>query len=61
MSEEVGSKLFDPFLTIKPPGKNTKLGLAIAYQIVVEKHYDKIKCHSAPGQGAEFVIKIPVK
>jgi signal transduction histidine kinase len=48
-------------MTTKPVGKGTGLGLAIAYQIVVEKHSGKFECHSAPGHGAEFLIKIPVK
>jgi len=36
------------------------MGLAISYQIVVEKHGGELTCISAPGQGAEFVIRIPV-
>ncbi|MDX2215025.1 MAG: ATP-binding protein [Oculatellaceae cyanobacterium bins.114] len=61
MSEQVRSKLFDPFFTTKPVGQGTGLGLSISYQIIVEKHGGKLYCHSAPGQGAEFVIEIPVK
>jgi hypothetical protein len=29
------------------------------YQIVVEKHHGEIKCLSKPGEGTEFLIKIP--
>jgi signal transduction histidine kinase len=61
MNEEVYSKLFDPFFTTKPVGQGTGLGLSISYQIVVEKHGGKMQCNSAPGQGAEFVIQIPVQ
>lgn len=61
MDEEVYSKLFDPFFTTKPVGTGTGLGLSISYQIVVEKHGGKMQCTSAPGQGAEFVIQIPVQ
>lgn len=46
--------------TTKPVGKGTGLGLSISYQIVTDKHNGKIYCQSAPGQGAEFVIEIPV-
>ncbi|MEG4962188.1 hypothetical protein QUA78_26890 [Microcoleus sp. K4-B3] len=42
-------------------GKGTGLGLAIARQIVVEKHSDILEVNSALGQGAEFLITIPVK
>ncbi|MBW4614084.1 MAG: HAMP domain-containing histidine kinase [Desmonostoc vinosum HA7617-LM4] len=60
IKEEVRSRLFDPFFTTKPVGKGTGIGLSISYQIVVEKHGGYINCISTPGQGAEFVIKIPV-
>jgi two-component system, NtrC family, sensor kinase len=61
MSEETRSKIFNPFFTTKAVGKGTGLGLSISYQIVVEKHGGKFFCHSAPGQGAEFVIEIPIQ
>ncbi|MBD1922811.1 PAS domain S-box protein [Microcoleus sp. FACHB-831] len=61
MTPEVCSRLFDPFFTTKAVGKGTGLGLSISYQIVVEKHGGQLKCISAPGQGAEFVIKIPIR
>jgi two-component system, NtrC family, sensor kinase len=60
MSEEVRSRLYDPFFTTKPVGSGTGLGLTIGYQIITEKHGGKIYCNSAPGQGAEFAIEIPV-
>jgi PAS domain S-box-containing protein len=61
MTEEVRSRVFDPFFTTKGVGKGTGLGLSISYQIVVEKHGGKLMCISAPDQGAEFVIEIPVQ
>lgn len=61
VTEEVRSKVFDPFFTTKPVGSGTGLGLSISYQIVVEKHGGQVQCISAPGQGAEFIIDIPVK
>ena len=60
MTEEVRQRIFDPFFTTKPVGSGTGMGLAISYQIVVEKHGGELRCISAPGQGAEFVIRIPV-
>ncbi|MEG4234924.1 PAS domain S-box protein [Microcoleus sp. Pol11C3] len=57
---DVHKRLFDPFFTTKEPGKGTGLGLSISYQIVVEKHGGLLKCDSAPGQGTEFAIEIPV-
>ena len=60
MNQEVLKHLFDPFFTTKPVGKGTGLGLSISYQIVVEKHGGVLKCDSAPGEGSEFWIEIPV-
>lgn len=61
MNESVRLKTFDPFFTTKPVGKGSGLGLAISHQIVVQKHQGQISCNSLPGQGAEFIIEIPVK
>lgn len=61
MTEEVRHKLFDPFFTTKPVGRGTGLGLSITYQIVVQRHGGVLRCHSAPGQGAELAIEIPVR
>lgn len=61
MTEEVRKRLFDPFFTTKPVGKGTGMGLSISYQIIVKKHCGQIQCISAPGEGAEFVIVIPLQ
>jgi signal transduction histidine kinase len=60
MTEAVRRQMFDPFFTTKPVGKGTGLGLSISYQIV-EKHGGQLKCVSAPGEGSEFVIQIPIR
>ncbi|MGB3535815.1 MAG: response regulator [Microcoleaceae cyanobacterium] len=58
--EEIQPRLFDPFFTTKPVGGGQGLGLLTSYQIVVQKHKGHLICHSAPGNGAEFVIEIPI-
>lgn len=60
IDESVRSRLFDPFFTTKPVGKGTGLGLSISYQIVVQKHQGNLFCYSSPGEGAEFIIEIPI-
>ncbi len=59
--EEIQSRLFDPFFTRKPVAKGTGMGLSISYQIITEKHGASSQCISSPGQGAEFVISIPIR
>ncbi|MEH2062882.1 MAG: ATP-binding protein [Nostoc sp.] len=59
--EEIQSRLFDPFFTTKPVGKGTGMGLSISYQIITEKHGGSLQCISSLGQGAEFVIAIPIR
>ncbi len=60
MPKEVRDRLFHAFFTTKPEGKGTGLGMSISQQIVVEKHGGRIHCLSAPGQGTEFIIQIPL-
>ncbi len=54
------AQLFDAFFTTKEEGKGTGLGLSISYQIITEKHHGILECVSSPGNGAEFIIKIPI-
>ena len=54
-------KIFDPFFTTKEIGKGTGLGLSICYGIVQE-HGGEILCHNnAGGQGATFIVRLPVE
>lgn len=59
MTAEICDRIFDPFYTTKPVGKGIGMGLAIAYQTIVEKHGGNINCHSQIGQGTEISIVIP--
>ncbi|MBD2121724.1 diguanylate cyclase [Trichocoleus sp. FACHB-262] len=59
--EAVQAKLFEPFFTTKPTQQGTGLGLAISYQIIVDKHKGTLRCTSAPEQGTEFWIEIPLQ
>lgn len=61
ITTDIINQIFDPFFTTKSVGQGTGLGLSISYQIVVERHGGQLLCHSTPGQGAEFTIKIPLR
>ncbi len=61
MSEEVKSKMFDPFFTTKEVGKGSGQGLAIAHNIVVEKHGGKIVVDSTEGEGTTFHVYLPME
>ncbi len=60
MSLEVQSKIFDPFFTTKDVGEGTGLGLSVSYGIV-QRHHGKIRVKSAPGEGSEFIIYLPIE
>ncbi len=57
--EENLSRIFDPFFTTKDVGKGTGLGLATSFGII-EEHGGKISVRSKIGEGATFVIELPV-
>jgi light-regulated signal transduction histidine kinase (bacteriophytochrome) len=60
MTQTVRQKIFEPFFTTKPMGKGAGIGLTISHEIVVEQHGGKLTCNSAPGEGTELIIEIPL-
>lgn len=57
---EIMNRIFEPFFTTKEPGKGTGLGLSIAYGIV-QTHGGHIWAESVVGEGATFIIELPVR
>jgi len=54
------SRIFELFYTTKPVGKGSGMGLAIAQQVIVEKHGGTIDCESG-NWGTTFTLKLPVR
>ncbi len=60
IAQENQDRIFEPFYTTKEIGKGTGQGLAIVYDLVVNKHSGSIVCSSESGDGATFTIRIPL-
>lgn len=58
--EQVRDKIFQPFFTTKPTGSGTGLGLSLSYDII-KAHGGELKLETREGEGATFIISIPVK
>jgi len=54
------AKIFDPFFTTKSEGKGVGLGLAVSYGII-QAHGGDIEVKSQVGQGATFIVTLPVE
>ena len=60
MDPETAARIFEQGFTTKDVGKGTGLGMAIAHQIITEKHKGTITCTSDVGQGTTFKIALPL-
>lgn len=59
IAENILNKIFDPFFTTKEVGKGTGQGLAIARNVILNKHDGDIKVTSKAGLGSTFTIHLP--
>jgi len=59
--EEIQKRIFDPFFTTKEVGRGTGQGLAIARDVIVNKHCGSVDLESVPGTGTTFIIRLPLE
>ena len=57
---EVRSRIFDPFFTTKEVGRGTGQGLAIARNVIVDKHGGTLHFETETGKGTTFFIRLPI-
>jgi signal transduction histidine kinase len=55
---DVLPRIFDPWVTTKPPGRGTGLGLSITRDAITS-HGGTIDVRSEPGRGTVFAIDLP--
>jgi PAS domain S-box-containing protein len=56
----IRERIFDPFFTTKDVGRGTGQGLAIARNVIVEKHGGSLSFETEVGRGTTFIIRLPV-
>lgn len=61
IADNVRGKIFQPFFTTKPTGEGAGLGLSLSYDIVVKGHGGTIDVETVEGEGATFIVKLPIK
>ena len=59
ISQEVQANLFEAYVTTKPEGQGTGLGLYTSKEIV-ESHGGRVTVYSEPGRGTTFKIYLPM-
>jgi PAS domain S-box-containing protein len=59
--KDVRERVFDPFFTTKEVGKGTGQGLAIARNVVIEKHGGELSFETQEGVGTTFAIRLPIE
>lgn len=57
----IQSRIFDPFFTTKEVGRGSGQGLAIAREVIVNKHAGEFLFETVEDQGTTFIIRLPLE
>jgi PAS domain S-box-containing protein len=58
---EFQSRVFEPFFTTKEVGKGTGQGLALAHNVIVNRHQGQLWFESEVGHGTTFFVRLPLE
>jgi PAS domain S-box-containing protein len=59
--EKIQGRIFDPFFTTKDVGRGSGQGLAIAREVIVNKHGGKFFFETKESVGTTFIIRLPLE
>lgn len=59
MTEEVRTRMFDPFFTTARGVGGTGLGMSIVYNLITQRMGGTIQVQTAPGEGVLFTLRFP--
>lgn len=59
LDPSITQRIFEPFFTTKPVGRGTGLGLSISREII-RRHGGELRVRSREGEGATFIVTLPV-
>jgi len=60
IADAIRQRVFDPFFTTKPVGKGTGQGLAIARNVIIDRHRGSLDFATEVGTGTTFTIELPL-
>ena len=60
MDEKIAARIFEPFFTTKAADLGSGLGLS-SVQGMIKAHGGRVEVQSAPGHGARFTIRLPMR
>jgi signal transduction histidine kinase len=58
--DAIRHKVFEPFFTTKEVGRGSGQGLALAREVVVERHGGTVTFESEVGKGTVFKVRVPI-